>query len=202
VLLGGVATATYAGTGSSLVLGHKNKASHTTVLTSKHGPALSLKAPHGTPPFAVASTTRVKHLNASLLNGKSATALESKAHVFTLNAHAGAITSFSADLAGLTRGALYQISYAVDVSSSSSLLCDITQGTTDNYDLLGYGVEQGGFVTDSVSGVARVPTSADLELVCSGDAITLVDNPGNDKTVVVATPIDVVNTSKVTATIH
>jgi hypothetical protein len=141
----------------------------------------------------------VTHLNASLLGGKSAAALETSAKIFTLNPNSGPLTQFTADLPGLKHGGLYQISYAVDVLSTGNLLCFIQQGAGPAYDLLGYGTTQGGYTTDSVTGVARVPSTADLELYCSGDAIQILDSPSDDKTEVVATPIDAASNTRVTA---
>src|SRR5262249_48016871 len=101
VLLGGVATATYAGTGKSLLLGQQNKAPKTPVLISKPGPALALKGQKGKPPLAVSSSKQIAHLNASLLGGKTAAALGTRAKIFTLRASAAGIHGFVADLPGL-----------------------------------------------------------------------------------------------------
>lgn len=54
-----------------LLLGKSNKAGKVTKLTSKKGPALSLKSKKG-PALAVNSSDLVAHLNADLVDGKSA----------------------------------------------------------------------------------------------------------------------------------
>ena len=202
VLLSGIATATYAGTGSPLLLGHKNKAPRTTLLISKHGPALSLKAPSGQPPFAVSSSKQVTHLNASLLDGKAATALETRARIYTLNALSGPISRFTADLTGLTHSAFYNVSYAVDLDASAPIICWIQQNSSGSqYSLLNYGVNISGISTSDATGVVRVPAGADLELACSanGGTMSIVDDPTDDRTVVTATPVDQAVVSQVTA---
>lgn len=65
-----------AGNGGSLRLGHHNSATKTTKLSDSKGTPLSLKAGHGKPPLAVNSSKQVKHLNASLLGGSSASSLQ------------------------------------------------------------------------------------------------------------------------------
>jgi hypothetical protein len=75
----------YAAGGGSLLLGHHNKATKTTSLTSKgKGPALSVKAKRGPaasfrggsgqPPFTVGSSTKVPGLDADQLDGLDASA--------------------------------------------------------------------------------------------------------------------------------
>src|SRR5215475_7641795 len=80
------ATSALAGTGVGAVfnLGRTNtvnassslrgsaKGSMLAVTNSKGGPALSLNVAKGKPPLVVNSGTRVRHLNASLLDGRSA----------------------------------------------------------------------------------------------------------------------------------
>lgn len=61
-----------AANGGSLVLGHNNAETAATTLTNTHGTALALKAKAGHAPLTVNNTTEVKHLNADLLDGKSA----------------------------------------------------------------------------------------------------------------------------------
>ena len=74
VVVGGVGVAT-AANGGSLKLGHKNKATKTTTLTDKHGTPLSLVGKASQPPLKVNSSKQVAHLNASLLDGRSAAQL-------------------------------------------------------------------------------------------------------------------------------
>jgi hypothetical protein len=64
-----------AANGGSLIVGHNNSATKTTTLTNHKGTALSLISKSSKPPLKVNSSRQVAHLNASLLGGKSATAL-------------------------------------------------------------------------------------------------------------------------------
>ncbi|HEX3906412.1 MAG TPA: hypothetical protein VHW92_00610 [Mycobacteriales bacterium] len=68
----GIATAA---NGGSLVLGHSNTATSTTTLKDKHGTPLSLVGKKSKPPLKVNSSKQVKHLNASLVGGQSASQL-------------------------------------------------------------------------------------------------------------------------------
>jgi hypothetical protein len=90
----GVDYATFAANGDSLILGHLNKASNTTVLTKQGpGPALRLNsAGPGSPALAVDSKAKVKKLNADLLDGKHAKALlqvKNVGRVYTTAANGG-----------------------------------------------------------------------------------------------------------------
>lgn len=58
-----------AATGGTFVLGTRNTADSTSVLTNSAGPALSLESPAGTPPPKINRTTKVTNLNADLLDG-------------------------------------------------------------------------------------------------------------------------------------
>jgi hypothetical protein len=66
--MGGAAAAT----GAAFVLGHDNRATHMSTLTSTTGVPLALRAAEGAPPLRVDSDVRVRHLNADLLDGQSA----------------------------------------------------------------------------------------------------------------------------------
>jgi hypothetical protein len=77
----------YAATGGGLILGHTNSASRGTALRSKGGPTLALtnnggkpaasfSVLRGKPPFAVNSSTKVKGLNADLLDGIDSSAFQ------------------------------------------------------------------------------------------------------------------------------
>lgn len=65
-----------AATGGTFLLGRSNAASTTTGLANTAGAALSLTSKAGTAPFAVSSTTKVGRLNADLLDGLDAAALQ------------------------------------------------------------------------------------------------------------------------------
>ncbi|HSS67518.1 MAG TPA: hypothetical protein VLK34_03130 [Nocardioidaceae bacterium] len=75
---------TYAATGQGLVGGHQNVAGKTTTLkTSSPGPALSLVSRGDKrPSLSVSSKAKVKNLNASLLDGRSASSLATHAQTF------------------------------------------------------------------------------------------------------------------------
>jgi hypothetical protein len=73
VLVAGVATA---GAGSAVILGRVNSASHVTTLSSSRGVPLSLSAANGAAPLAVNSETKVRHLDADLVDGLDSTALQ------------------------------------------------------------------------------------------------------------------------------
>ena len=66
----------YAATGGSLILGRANGESTKTVLTNAQGIPLSLVAKGGLPPLIVNSSTKVKNLNADLLDGRPASAFQ------------------------------------------------------------------------------------------------------------------------------
>jgi hypothetical protein len=74
--VGGLGVAT-AANGGSLILGSSNTATHTTTLTDKSGPVLSLVTKAGKSPLKVNSKGLVKHLNANLLGGVTASTLSS-----------------------------------------------------------------------------------------------------------------------------
>ncbi len=75
LLIGGIDVAAEGAKGvKPLLLGGKNKAAKTTKVSSKKGPALSLKAKKG-PALAVNSTDLVKNLNADTVDGKDASTL-------------------------------------------------------------------------------------------------------------------------------
>lgn len=60
----------YAANGGNFLLGKTNYAGQATVLKNANGTALVLNSKAGTPPLAVNSTTRVRRLNADLLDGR------------------------------------------------------------------------------------------------------------------------------------
>jgi hypothetical protein len=102
----GVATAA---NGGSLILGHRNTATKTTTLTDKHGTPLSLVGKKSKPPLKVNSSKRVKHLNASLLGGESASTLS---HTITYTAGAAGDTFTGSIAYKINIGAgLYDISF-------------------------------------------------------------------------------------------
>jgi hypothetical protein len=78
VVTGGLGVAT-AANGGSLTLGHHNSATTTTTLADNKGTPLSLIGRKGKPPLKVNSSRLVKHLNAGLLGGLTASQLRTTA---------------------------------------------------------------------------------------------------------------------------
>jgi hypothetical protein len=76
VVVGGVGV-TAAATGGSLVLGHHNSATTTTTLENPKGTPLSLVGKKSKPPLTVNSSKQVAHLNASMVDGQTASQLSS-----------------------------------------------------------------------------------------------------------------------------
>jgi hypothetical protein len=64
----------YAATGGDFILGKANTATSVTSLTNKKGTALSLSSTSTTPPLKVSNSVQVPNLNASELDGHTATA--------------------------------------------------------------------------------------------------------------------------------
>jgi hypothetical protein len=76
VLVTGAGLASYAATGHPLILGHANKAGGTTSLKNTgRGPALSLNSIKSAPPIKLNSSKMVKHLNANMVGGMTASNL-------------------------------------------------------------------------------------------------------------------------------
>jgi hypothetical protein len=63
-----------AATGGMFILGKANKATAVTSLSNSKGTALALSAPASEPPLTVSNSVRIPNLNASLLDGQTATA--------------------------------------------------------------------------------------------------------------------------------
>jgi|SRR3954469_11063234 hypothetical protein len=76
VLVTGAGLASYAATGQAFVLGHNNNAGGTTSLKNTgRGPALSLNSIKSAPPITLNSSKMVKHLNANMVGGMTASNL-------------------------------------------------------------------------------------------------------------------------------
>jgi hypothetical protein len=76
VLVSGAGLASYAATGNAFVLGHHNSAGTTTALKNTgRGPALSLNSIKSAPPITLNSSKMVKHLNANMVGGMTASTL-------------------------------------------------------------------------------------------------------------------------------
>jgi hypothetical protein len=91
VLVGGADLASYAATGSPLVLGHANSTAATTsIANAGHGPALSLHSAKNVAPLVVDSSTLVKHLNAARLGGRTATQVNPDTTIYQIGKAPGA----------------------------------------------------------------------------------------------------------------
>jgi hypothetical protein len=87
LLVGAANIGAYAATGGPLILGKGNTASKTTTLkTTGNGAALKLKSKPGKAPLKVSNNTKVKKLNADLVDGLDSSALQSKSYVYNLTA--------------------------------------------------------------------------------------------------------------------
>jgi hypothetical protein len=76
VLVTGAGLTSYAATGNAFILGHSNSAGGTTSLKNTgRGPALSLNSIKSAPPIKVNSSKMVKHLNANMVGGMTASSL-------------------------------------------------------------------------------------------------------------------------------
>jgi hypothetical protein len=85
LLVGGANIGAYAASGRPLLLGTANHATSTTTLgVSARKPALALQTRKGVPPLKVGSSAVVKHLDADLLDGRSAGALGVRVHQYDI----------------------------------------------------------------------------------------------------------------------
>ena len=113
VLVGVANIGAYAATGHPLVLGHRNTAGHTTTLVNTgKGPALALHGKKSHPPLSVGSKKKVKHLNADLLDGRSAGSLANSVIVYQLRTN-GTGNRVHYTFPGLPSG-LFQVSFYVN----------------------------------------------------------------------------------------
>ncbi|GAB3243357.1 hypothetical protein [Nocardioides dilutus] len=130
LLVLGFDLATYAATGDSLIVGKANKANKVTVLKRTTGGAvLSLKAKKNSPPLAVNSTTRVKNLNADLLDGYSSDELPTSATTVRLGLGAdSAGPNWNVSMPDGTYLVNWQ-AYLDLVDSGSKVLCGFAVGT-------------------------------------------------------------------------
>ncbi|MCW2851149.1 MAG: hypothetical protein JWM84_813 [Nocardioides sp.] len=85
LLVLGFDLATYASNGDSLLLGRLNKAGKvTTIKRTSGGPVLALKGRRTAPPMTVSSSRKVARLNADLVDGLDAAALQTRATTYPL----------------------------------------------------------------------------------------------------------------------
>jgi hypothetical protein len=107
VLVTGAGLTSYAASGHPLILGHSNSAGGTTSLKNTgRGPALSLNSIKSAPPIKLNSSKMVKHLNANMVGGMTASNLNgydlyklgqpggtvsSDPHIFTIKPPVGTV---------------------------------------------------------------------------------------------------------------
>jgi hypothetical protein len=169
VLVGGANLAAYAANGHPLILGGSNNETKTASVTnSGKGPALSLNTSKKSPPLAVNSSKVVKHLNADLVDGKSASALTT--NVITYTVPAGTTVPFAMTLNGLPKGN-YLASFSVVMHATTTALCFLSDNVAPT-DLLSYGANLSGFSV--VNGAGLVTVQAGHPMVLNCDAATSV----------------------------
>jgi hypothetical protein len=129
VLVAGANIATYAATGSSLILGHSNNAGTTTTLKNTgRGPALALNSIKSSPPLVVNSSKMVKNLNANTVGGKTAAQLVPATLRYK---YGNAGTTFStSSVPQLYSAKLPKGTYDVNVTG---ILSDAGSGGSDSY---------------------------------------------------------------------
>ncbi len=163
LVVAGLEAASYAANGHAFSLGGSNSESRPSSLTNTgSGPALSLHA-HGAP-LAVGNTEKVTHLNADLVDGLNARALETSATTWTIPA--GTVHVYL--LKGIRPGR-YLASFDIALSSSGPAQCALEDTETGNWVAYARGASDGLYVATSASAVVRVPTGGGLRVVCDTD---------------------------------
>jgi hypothetical protein len=154
-----------AATGHNLILGAKNTATKTTTLSDSKGTPLSLGAPKGKPPLQVNSSTEVKKLNAALLDGLPASALERK---ITANCAAGAAVRAISGTSLTCTAVAAPIAHVINVSAGATAaagganLKAVIAAITDASATNGYLVNVGPGVYDLGTSSLAVPAHVDL----------------------------------------
>jgi hypothetical protein len=178
LMLGAASVGAVAATGGPLLLGKSNVAGTTTKLkTTGNGPALKLKSKAGVAPFAVSNKTKIKKLNADLLDGFDGTALQTKAYRYTLNGTStGPIMRFA--LPGLPAGRyIANFSISASVPGGTSFFgCILDSGAPfANGQLAALGATGGGDTWFVNGGGLLDTTSAAYTLTCqsSGAVYTI-----------------------------
>lgn len=163
VVVGAANLTAYAANGHPLLLGQHNNAGKTTSLSkSGKGPALSLHTKKKSPPFAVNSSKKVKHLNAAMVGGKTALDLETNARKYTIP---GGGTTTSYVLSNVKPGR-YFATFNVALNAATTSFCGLFEGTTDNYLAIEYGASDGTYVSVSGAAFFRHSAGQPLGLAC------------------------------------
>jgi hypothetical protein len=154
----GINGVAYAATGHSFLLGKSNSANHTTTLKNTgSGAALTLKSKTTSAPLAVNSSKVVTHLNADMVDGVSASALQTRGIKYLLpNTQVNKTIVYA--LPKLPAG-IYQASYNVIATTTvkgSSVGCDFEVNNLSN--LIGYGGVMNEYSVANGSGILDLRT--------------------------------------------
>lgn len=186
VIVGGANLTAYAANGHAFLLGSHNHASKTTSLAkSGKGPALSLHTSKKSPPFAVNSSKKVKHLNAALVGGKSAADLKTSTRTYTVPG--GTLLPFSFSLGGVPQGT-YLASYDMTLTTTATTGGRCFLNTAGHETALGYGAVNGGFTVVSATQLVQV-TSAPVTFDCNG-ATKVEDEGANFRSTITLVRVD------------
>jgi hypothetical protein len=166
LVAGGLGVAA-ASSGGVFILGEHNAATSVTTLSNSKGSALALKSKHGTAPLTVNSSKEVKHLNAAMVGGSTASSLKSTGSgaatkfplgtVGTVNTEPTALAA----TAKLKKGTYYVTATAtLDVPPDLSGLCTVlttAPGSADTQSFLSASSQSG---LDSLSATQPMKVSA------------------------------------------
>jgi hypothetical protein len=140
LVVGGIGVAA-ASSGGVFILGEHNAATSVTTLSNSKGSALALKSKHGTAPLTVNSSKEVKHLNAAMVGGSTASSLKSTGSSAATNFPLGTVGAINTEptavaaTAKLKKGTYYVTATAtLDVPTDAGGYCTVlttSPGTTD-----------------------------------------------------------------------
>lgn len=176
VLVAGLDMVSYAATGKSMLLGKINKAGGPTSLTNTGtGPALNLTNKPAFPPLKVSSSTKVARLNADLLDGLNASALQDQTtFIYGFGTAAANVPAYPTMSVPLAAG-VYRVSMQMAVQAEAAgadLNCYIFPEqqvlTSGNYtNLLGTTTNKA-FQPLVVEGIIVMPANDNLAWGCDG----------------------------------
>jgi hypothetical protein len=171
ILVAGADVAAYATDGHPIFLGHWHQESQTTTVNNAGaGPAFRFKTTPDAAPFAVSSTTRVVHLNASRLGGQRRGQL-SRTYRFVIPQDTPLPAQFTAT--GLPPGRYHATFDAFVTTTSSPAACSLG----DSRRQIAFAAESapfpgGGLGPLSASGPVTVDKAGDARLLCFSDGTT------------------------------
>lgn len=201
LLVGAANLGAYAATGKPLVLGKNNSASKTTKLkTTGNGAALKLKSKPGKAPLKVSNPTKIKNLNADLVDGLDGETLRTKAYTYNLSGGTiGGFLRFA--LPGLPAGR-YVANFAVSAELTGSPAyfgCVLESNPPTAYPRITALGDSAGDGDWHVTGGGLIDTtSAPYSLACiSNGATTVVPLPSSSAHIVL-TQVDDLTTSSST----